>query len=319
MPITRRSFLATSTVALAAGAFEPVRLFGQQPPAPVTPVFRELRRNTGFWTARGGTIGWLVNPAGAIAVDSQFPDTAALCLEQLLKSSGKADITALINTHHHGDHTGGNGVFRPKTKQIIGHANVPTYMKATWERGMATRAQQTPAPSTPPPAEPVVPDQTFTDTWSFEHGDERVSAKHYGPAHTGGDAVIRFERANVAHMGDLMFNRAHPVIDRTNGASIANWIVVLQKVAAELPADTMYIFGHAGPKFEVTGSRADLHHHANYLAALLEYVRGQVKAGKTRDAVVASQDIIKGFEDYGPLVTRPLGPAYDEVTAAGRL
>jgi hypothetical protein len=118
-------------------------------------------------------------------------------------------------------------------------------------------------------------------------------------------------------MGDLMFNRAHPVIDRTNGASIANWTVVLNKVAAELPADTIYIFGHAGPTFEVTGSRADLQRHATYLTALLEYVRTQVKAGKTRDQVVASTDIIKGFEDYGPLVARPLGPAYDEVTAAG--
>lgn len=141
--------------------------------------------------------------------------------------------------------------------------------------------------------------------------------KHYGPAHTGGDVVVLFEKANVAHMGDLMFNRLHPVIDRTNGASIANWTVVLNKVAAELPADTLYIFGHAGPAREVTGSRADLAHHASYLTALLEYVRVQVKAGKTREQVVASTEIIKGFEDYGPLIARPLGPAYDEVTAAG--
>jgi cyclase len=182
---------------------------------------------------------------------------------------------------------------------------------------MAKRAQVTPPPTTPAPAEPVVPDRTLTDALAFDHGDERVSIKHYGPAHTGGDVVILFEKANVAHMGDLMFNRAHPVIDRTNGASIANWTVVLNKVAAELPADTLYIFGHAGPKHEVTGSRADLAHHATYLTALLDYVRTQVKAGKTREQIVASTDVIKGFEDYGPLVQRPLGPAYDEVTAVG--
>ena len=180
---------------------------------------------------------------------------------------------------------------------------------------MARRAQQNPPPATPPPAEPVVPDRTLTDVWEFDHGDERVSIRHHGPAHTGGDVVIYFQKANVAHMGDLMFNRAHPVIDRTNGASIANWTKVLQKVASDLPADTLYIFGHAGQDRPVTGSRADLHHHATYLAALLEYVRGQVKAGKTRDQVVASTDVIKGFEDYGPLVSRPLGPAYDEVAA----
>jgi glyoxylase-like metal-dependent hydrolase (beta-lactamase superfamily II) len=314
MTLTRRSFLATSTAAVAAGTFGRVPLFGQQPPAPVTPVFKEIRRNVGFWTARGGTIGWLINPAGAVAVDSQFPDSAALCVERLLKASGKAEIATLINTHHHGDHTGGNGVFRPKTKQIITHANVPTYLKSGWEQAIARRAKQDPPPTTPAPAEPVVPDRTFPDALALDHGDERVSMKHYGPAHTGGDIVIRFEKAGIAHMGDLMFNRAHPVIDRANGASIANWIVVLGKVAAELPADTIYIFGHAGAGREVTGSRADLERHAAYLGALLEYVRGQVKAGKTREEVVALTEIIKGFEDYGPLIARPLGPTYDEVT-----
>jgi cyclase len=316
MPITRRHFLATSTAAIAAGSFGRRTLFGQQPPAPVAPVFKEIRRNTGYWTARGGTIGWLINPAGVLALDSQFPDTAALCVEQLLKTSGKPDIATLINTHHHGDHTGGNGVFRPKTKQIIGHAKVPGYMKGAFDQAMARRAEEKPAPTTPAPTEPVVPDKTLTDALAFDHGDEHVSVKHYGPAHTGGDVVILFEKANVAHVGDLMFNRLHPVIDRVNGASIANWTVVLQKVAAEFPADTIYIFGHAGTKFEVTGSRADLNYHATYLTALLEYVRGQVKAGKTREQVAASTDVIKGFEDYGPLIARPLGPAYDEVTAA---
>jgi cyclase len=314
---TRRHFLSTSTAALAAGAFGRLSLFAQGQPAaaPITPLWKEIRRNTGYWTARGGTIGWLVNPAGALAVDSQFPDTAALCVEQLLKASGKTEIAALINTHHHGDHTGGNGVFRPKTKQIIAHANVPGYLKTGYDQAIARRAQQTPAPTTAAPAEPAVIDKTLTDAMAFDHGDERVSVKHYGPAHTGGDVVILFEKANVAHMGDLMFNRMHPVIDRANGASIANWTVALKKVAAELPADTVYIFGHAGQKYDVTGSRADLDHHADYLVALLDYVREQVKAGKTREQVLASTDIIKGFEDYGPLIQRPLGAAFDEVTA----
>ncbi|MDQ3070258.1 MAG: MBL fold metallo-hydrolase [Acidobacteriota bacterium] len=325
MAFTRRSFLTTSSAALAAGtlgryswpAFSLGAQQPQQPAAPVVPVFKEIRGNAGYWTARGGTIGWLINPAGAIAVDSQFMDTAALCVEQLLKTSGKTEITALINTHHHGDHTGGNGAFRPKTKQIVGHENVPKYMQAGYRQAMDRRAQQTPPPTTPAPPEPVVPDRTVTDRWSMAHGGETITTRHYGPAHTGGDIVVVFEKANVAHMGDLMFNRAHPVIDRANGASIANWITVLGKAANDLAADTVYIFGHAGTGFEVTGSRADLKRHADYLGALLAFVRAQVKAGKTREEVIALRDVIKGFEDYGPLVARPLGPAYDEVTAAG--
>ena len=89
---TRRDFIATSTAALGAAAFRfpfGIEALAQGSPAQaaLNPVFKEIRRNVGFWTARGGTIGWLVNPAGAIAVDSQFPDTAALCVEQLLKAS----------------------------------------------------------------------------------------------------------------------------------------------------------------------------------------------------------------------------------------
>jgi cyclase len=309
--LTRREFLAASTAAVAAGTFGQVRLFGQQ--APVTPVFQELRRNTGFWTARGGTIGWLINAEGVVAVDSQFPDTAAMCLEQLLNTSKKTEIAALVNSHHHGDHTAGNGVFRPKTKRIIGHVNVPKYMQSTYEQARARRAQQT-APTGPEPTPPVVPDETLTDAMSFDLGDERITMKHYGPAHTGGDIAILFEKANVAHMGDLMFNRLHPVIDRANGASIANWTVVLDRVAKELPADTLYIFGHAGAKSPVTGGREHLTYHARYLTALLEFVRAQVKAGKSREQIIASTDLIKGFEDYGPLMERSLAPAYDEVT-----
>ena len=316
--LTRRTFLTSSSAALAVAAFGRQTAMAQQQapaPAPVTPLFKELRRNTGYWTARGGTIGWLINPDGTVAVDSQFPDTAALCIAELSKKSGKSDVATLINTHHHGDHTGGNGEFRPKTKQIVAHANVPKYLQSAYDGQMAKRAQMTPPPTTPAPTTPVTIDRTVTDALTLTHGDERISIKHYGPAHTGGDVVIHFERANVAHMGDLMFNRAHPVIDRTNGASIANWSVVLKKVAAELPADTVYIFGHSGPKFDVIGARADLTRHADYLVALLDYVREQVKTGKTREQVVALTDVIKGFDDYGPLVPRPLGPAYDEVTA----
>ena len=292
-----------------------IPLFAQQPAPAFTTAFTELRRNVGTWTARGGTIGWLINPGGVVAVDSQFADVASMCVERLLKQSGKTDITALINTHHHGDHTSGNGVFRPLTKQIIAHENVPAYMRSSHEATVKRWEATTPA--TPKPVAPTLPDRTFGKVWSFAHGNERVTATHYGPAHTGGDAVILFERANVAHMGDLMFNRAHPVIDLVNGGSIRGWIAVLETVASDHAADTIFIFGHAGTGQPVTGDRGNLRYHAKYLGALLEYVGAEVKAGKTREQVVASTALLKGFEDYGPLIPRPLGPAYDEVTAGG--
>ncbi|HUF23205.1 MAG TPA: MBL fold metallo-hydrolase [Vicinamibacterales bacterium] len=324
MALTRRTFLATSTVALAAGtlgriAWPPVAMSAQaQQQAPPTPEVKAIRRNVGTFTMQGGTIGWLVNDAGAVAVDSQFPNPAQVCVDDLLKRSGKTEIAMLINTHHHGDHTGGNGVFRPKTKTIVGHENVPKYMLATHKATRDRRAQQNPPPTTPAPAEPTLPDTTFAETWSSAFGDEQIRSRHYGPAHTGGDIVILFEKANVAHMGDLMFNRAHPVIDRTNGASIAGWIKTLRSVSSELPADTIYIFGHAAQGRDVTGARADLLHHANYLEALLAFVGAKITAGLTREQVLAIRDVIPGFDDYGPLVARPLPAAFDEITAGGR-
>ena len=323
MALTRRTFLTTSSAAVAAGTlgrfawpeFTAFAQAGQQQPATIS--VQILRGNAGTITGRGGTIGGLINTAGAVAVDSQFPDTAALAVEEFLKRSGKTEIAMLINTHHHGDHTGGNGVFRPKTAKIVAHANVPGYMKGAYDDTMKQRAAQNPPPTSPAPAEPTVPDTTFKDTWSTAFGDETIRCTHYGPAHTGGDIVVLFEKANVAHMGDLMFNRAHPVIDRPRGASIKNWSAVLRKVAGEYPADTIYIFGHAGTGRDITGPRADLLRHADYLEALLAFAADKIKAGMTREQFLAVREVIPGFDDYGPLIARPLPAAFDEVTAAG--
>ena len=106
---------------------------------------------------------------------------------------------------------------------------------------------------------------------------EVVALKYYGPAHTGGDSVVTFEKANVVHMGDLVFNRRHPFIDRPGGASSAGWITVLEQAVADHQDDTIYIFGHAGQGFPVTGSKADLLYMRDYLSALLDYVRGEMK------------------------------------------
>src|SRR5690606_7740412 len=152
----------------------------------------------------------------------------------------------VVNTHHHGDHTGGNPVFKPAAKAIVGHANVPELQRAA-----AARANQ-------PAGNLVVPDTTFADTWRTTLGGEVVSARYFGPAHTKGDIVVTFERANVVHMGDLMFNRIYPAIDRPGGASIRGWIGVLEKVAADYPADAIYIFGHANPRAPVSGKRGEL-------------------------------------------------------------
>jgi len=304
MSISRRDFLAASAVALGAGALgRPAlaRAWQQQAPV-VTPVFTEIRKGAGFFTGRGGTIGYLINAGGVVVVDSQFPDSAKLCVEGLNERSKNRPVDRLINTHHHGDHSGGNIAFKGVAKKVVAHEFAANLIKQ--------------AASAPNAAEQLSPDTTFTDVWREQIGDEWVRAKYYGRAHTGGDAVITFERANVAHMGDLMFNRRIPVIDRANGAIVANWITVLEKTAADHANDTTYIFGHAGANLPVTGARADLMVFRDYLTALLNHTRAAIKAGQTKEQFTATTPTLPGFEAFGAHTARTLGIVFDEMAEA---
>ncbi|HEY5544773.1 MAG TPA: hypothetical protein VIK50_01860, partial [Gemmatimonadaceae bacterium] len=140
-----------------------------------------------------------------------------------------------------------------------------------------------------------------------------------GRAHTSGDVAITFERANVVHMGDLMFNQRHPVVDRSAGATMRNWMTVLDRTARDHANDTIYIFGHAGTGQPVTGSQAALVRFRDYLGAVLAFAEAQHKAGKSRDEILAMRDPLKGFEDFGRFgqanPREVLTCAYEEVTS----
>jgi glyoxylase-like metal-dependent hydrolase (beta-lactamase superfamily II) len=325
MSTSRREFLATSAaVALAAALGRPALARALQQQA--QPVFTPIRRNVGFFTMRGGTIGYLVNPGAVAVVDSQFPPEARACLEGLNTRSGNRGVDVLINTHHHGDHTGGNVSFRGAAKKVVAHAKAAEHMRQPPVAAAAPAAATAAQPPAAPPAaaqaavDQLYPDTTFTETWSVDLGDERLRARHYGRAHTSGDIVITFERANVAHMGDLMFNQRHPVVDRAAGASLRNWMTVLERTPRDHSADTVYIFGHANTGLPVTGSQADLAKFRDYLGAVLAFVESHVKAGRSRDEILAMRDPLKGFESYGrfgqPNPRDVLTAAYEEVTAS---
>lgn len=306
--MNRRQFVSTSSFAIIAAALKELPAAAFQAPAatppPLTPKFDDLRRGVGAFSGRGGTIGYLATRDGVLVVDSQFPDAAEACIDGLKQKSTHA-IDLLINTHHHGDHTAGNKTFRPLVKTIVAHAN-----SATWQKKVAEEAKTE--------ANQAYPDQTFTDTWKTTIGDETVSAKYYGAGHTLGDVVVTFERANVVHMGDLMFTDVHPRIDRPAGGSIANWIKALATVPGQHAADTIYIFGHGK---RVTGTRADLAGFRDYFTAVLDYTRKQMQAGKSKDEITKTEALPK-FEKYEPLsrtinLAGVLGVAYDELSADG--
>lgn len=326
MNLNRRDFVVRSSLFVSAGLLgrsilsareqeggaapatpgAPKTVPAKTPAGPVQPVvteFKALRGGVGYFTGHGGTIGWLSTPDALVAVDTQFPDTAATFLAGLPGRAGRM-LDVVLNTHHHGDHTGGNGVLRPATRTIVAQASVPALMRAAAEKAK-------------PPATPTYPDATFEQSWKRELGGEVVTARYFGPAHTSGDVVIHFEKANVVHTGDLQFNRLYPVIDRPAGASIRGWIVRLEEIVKNYPADAIYLCGHGNPKFGITGGHADLLVLRDYFTAVLEHVQRGITAGEPKEKIVALENL-PGFTDFhAPLPNRlggNLSVAYDELT-----
>jgi glyoxylase-like metal-dependent hydrolase (beta-lactamase superfamily II) len=313
MKIDRRQFIAASSAAFAISPL--ARAIGAQaPPAPAapgqapppaTPKFEDVRRNVGVFTMRGGTIGWMVNRGAVLVVDTQYADTAKVCLDGLKQKAANRQIDMVFNTHHHGDHTGGNAIFRADAKRLIAHARVPDLL-----RQVAAASPNAPAPT--------LPDATFDKTWSQDFGDEKVTARYDGPGHTGGDSMIHFERAHVVHMGDLLFHERHPRVDRPAGASIQNWMKLLERTTKDLPADTIYIAGHAKDGLPVTVDRKAVLRFRDYFDAVLTLTRKGIAAGQGKDAVAATASL-PGFETYqgGGVLTLSgvLTAAFDELSA----
>lgn len=258
-----------------------------------------IRRNVGFFTERGGTIGWLVNPSGIAIIDTQFPEQAGHLIEQIRQQSQKP-FDLLINTHHHGDHTAGNIAFRNLVGKVVSHVNC----RANHEKQAKERNSE---------AQQLYADTTFEQQWAYSLGDEKITAQHFGAGHTNGDIAIHFEQADVVHVGDLVFNRRFPYIDRPGGANIASWIEVLQRIRRTYGKSARYIFGHAAEGYPVVGSQEDIAAFENYLESLLETVAKAIKTGRTKDEVLAISTIPGAPEWKGEGIARSLTAAWEEL------
>lgn len=298
---SRRKFIQTTALTGLGISMIHTQLFAgileQDTPYKMTP----LRNNVGFFTERGGTIGWMISKDGLVVVDTQFPEQAQHLIEAIRKQSGR-QIDLLINTHHHGDHTGGNIAFKGITGKLVAHENSKRNQMRVAEANNQAAAQ-------------LYPDTLFDKEWSAKVGEEVVTLKYFGPAHTDGDALVHFENSNIVHMGDLVFNRRYPYIDKTAGASIKNWIEVLEKAQKIYDKDTQFILGHADNGFEVIGTKDDIKAFQSYLSRLLDQVGADIKAGKSQDEVMKIT-AIKGADQWkGDGIARSLSAAYEELTA----
>lgn len=262
---------------------------------------RVLRNNVGIFYEKGGTIAYLLSPKGIVVVDSEFPEQAGHLIGEL-KKQPENSFDLLINTHHHGDHTGGNIAFKGLVKHVAAHSN-------------SLANQQRVAVAQKTEDKQLYPDITYGDTWEYKIGDEIIKTAYFGPAHTNGDSIIHFQHANVAHMGDLVFNRRYAFIDRSAGASVSNWIVVLENALKKYDKDTLFVFGHAFDPDKVTGNKDDLQAMKDYVSRMLDFVNGWVKAGKSKEDLLKEKSIPGVTEWQGDGIERGLQATYEEVTA----
>ena len=295
----RRHFIQHSALALGALTLAQRNLLPSflEDPWKIT-MFND---SVGIFEERGGTIAFLLSKKGMVVVDSQFPDQSKHLIDELKKKSDKP-FKLLINTHHHGDHTAGNISFKDIVEHVVAHENSLTNQKNSAIKNKNEDKQ-------------LYPDKTYSEDWSEKIGGEKIKLLYFGAAHTNGDSFVHFEDSNIVHCGDLVFNRRHPYVDRGAGASIKSWIEVLNKGLNKFDKETIYIFGHAGPGYKVTGTADELNKFRDYLGNVLKFVEGEIKAGKTKEEILKATLIPGGEEWKTDGIQRPLTAAYEELTA----
>ena len=296
----RRIFLRNTGI-LSASAL----LFQKKAMASILNTFdyniKMLRNDVGIFTERGGTIGFLLSKDGIVVIDAQFPDTAQHLIDDLKKRTTNP-FRYLLNTHHHGDHTAGNIAFKGVVEHVVAHENSLNNQKTVAEKSNSLDKQ-------------LLPDMTFKDDWKLKIGDETIKADYYGAGHTNGDAIYHFEKANIFHAGDLMFNKRHPFVDRSAGANISQWIKDLDKITKKADKNSIIIFGHSLNAGEETGTIEDVKKFQDYLGKVLSFAEQEIKKSVSKEEFIKNTSIPGVTEWTGQGIERPLTAAYEELTS----
>lgn len=296
----RRTFLRNTSVLLGATLLANKSLLAQLLQQPAYKI-RMLNDHLGIFNEKGGTIAFLLSKKEIIVVDAQFPDNSKHLIDELKKMS-ENPIRLLINTHHHADHTSGNIVFKGLVTHVLAHENSKINQE-TVAKNKKTEDQQ------------LYPDQTYTTTWCERSGKEKICLNYYGAGHTNGDSIVHFERSNIVHMGDLVFNRRHPFVDKSAGANIKSWMNILDTALNKFDGKTQFIFGHAADGYDVTGKKEDLEKFRDYLGNLLLFTEKEIKTGKTKEEILKATEIPGSPEWKGDGINRPLTAAFEELTS----
>jgi len=234
-------------------------------------------------TGRGGNLGLSVGDDGAFLIDDQFAPLTDKILAAIAGITDKP-IKFVINTHWHGDHTGGNENMGKAGATIVDHENARKRLSVDQFSVAFNRT----TPASPAGALPVI---TFADAVNFHWNGENINVFHVAPAHTDGDAIIHFKKANVVHMGDTYFSGVYPYIDVSAGGSVNGLIAGVNQVLAMIDDDTKIIPGHG-----TLSNKSELREYRNVLETLRDRIAKLVAEGKSKEEVIAA----KPTEDYDP-------------------
>ncbi len=224
----------------------------------------------------GGNIGVSAGDDGVFVIDDQYAPLTEKILAAIATVSDKP-VRFVVNTHWHGDHTGGNENMGAAGAIIVAHENVRVRMSAE----QFLEAFNNRVPPAPEAARPVI---TFTDAMTFHWNDDELHVFHVDPAHTDGDAIIHFKGANAVHMGDTYFSGMYPFIDVSTGGSIDGMIAAADEVLARIDDATKIIPGH-GP----LSNKAELRAYHDMLATVRDRVHKLISEGKSQEEVVAAK------------------------------
>jgi cyclase len=222
----------------------------------------------------GGNIGVSYGEDGTILIDDQYaPMTPKI--EAAVTALGATPVKFLINTHWHGDHSGGNENFGKAGAVIMAHDNVRVRM---------ANDQQTPFGLVKASAKAALPVVTYAEGLKLHLNGEEVRVIAVAPAHTDGDSFIHWTKSNVIHMGDLfMLQVSFPFVDRSSGGDVRGFVTAADKVLAIADDQTKIIPGHGA-----IATKADLQNHRNMIATVIAKVEAGIKAGQTLDQIKAS-------------------------------
>lgn len=278
----RSSLVLVSSVAIAA-----LPLAAQQPNYDTVQI-RPVRVAEGIYmlTGAGGNIGVSLGDDGTLLIDDQFAPLTAK-IQAAVRGLTSQGVKYLINTHWHGDHVGGNENLGNAGVLIVAHDNVRARMSK--DQFMPRFNQKVPA--SPKVALPVV---TFPDTVTFHLNGEDIVAFHVRNAHTDGDVMVKFTKANVVHAGDIYVRYGYPFIDESSGGSFLGILAGTERLLNVTNAETKYIPGHGA-----LATRADVAAYHKMLVTIRDRVRAAIKAKKSLKALLAAKPLADLDAEFG--------------------